>query len=193
MTIWWSPLIGTPSDPQRVYAGTDRGANLQQPRSWRLVGAFADNLAHYRCGGTDRRVGLDRIDLALWLRRALDDDGHFDDPRYCWESAHRLLVPDDATIEIFDLQGIPPFHQDDEQHPPATVAALKTRIRAADAVLFVTPEYNYSIPGCSRMPSMGIAPLRRHAWEGKPRRDGRSVGTLGTARAQSHSGKSLSF
>jgi hypothetical protein len=48
--------------------------------------------------------------------------------------AAQHLAPADATIEIFDLQGIPPFNQDDEQHPPATVTALKTRIRAADAI-----------------------------------------------------------
>jgi putative NADPH-quinone reductase len=47
----------------------------------------------------------------------------------------------------FDLQGIPPFNQDDEQHPPVHVTDLKIRIRAADAILLVAPEYNYSIPG----------------------------------------------
>ena len=51
------------------------------------------------------------------------------------------------TVEIVDLQGIPSFNQDEEQHPPAPVADLKTRVRAADTILMVTPEYNYSIPG----------------------------------------------
>lgn len=41
----------------------------------------------------------------------------------------------------------PPFNQDDEHHPPAKVVELKRRVRAADALLFLTPEYNYSIPG----------------------------------------------
>jgi len=57
------------------------------------------------------------------------------------------LVPEGATIETFELDGIPGFNQDEEQNPPAKVAELKRRIREADAILFVTPEYNYSIPG----------------------------------------------
>jgi chromate reductase len=57
------------------------------------------------------------------------------------------LVPAGARIDVFDLDGIPGFNQEDEQHPPAKVVELKRRVRAADALLFVTPEYNYSIPG----------------------------------------------
>lgn len=57
------------------------------------------------------------------------------------------LVPPRATIDVFDLDGIPPFNQDYEHHPPAKVVELKRRVRAADALLFLTPEYNYSIPG----------------------------------------------
>ena len=57
------------------------------------------------------------------------------------------LAPDGATIETFELDGIPGFNQDEEQNPPAKVAELKRRVRAADAILFVTPEYNYSVPG----------------------------------------------
>jgi len=57
------------------------------------------------------------------------------------------LVPEGATIETFELDGIPGFNQDEEQNPPAKVAELKRRIREADAIFFVTPEYNYSIPG----------------------------------------------
>jgi len=102
--------------------------------------------------------------------------------------AAQHLAPDDTTIEIFDLQGIPPFTQDDEQHPPATVAALKTRIRAADAILLVTPEYNYSIPGVLKNTiDWASRPYGDNAWDGKPVAVmGASVGTLGTARAQYH-------
>jgi NAD(P)H-dependent FMN reductase len=56
-------------------------------------------------------------------------------------------VPGGATIDIFELDGIPGFNQDEEQNPPAKVVELKKRIREADAVLIVTPEYNYSVPG----------------------------------------------
>ena len=57
------------------------------------------------------------------------------------------LVSEGANIEIFELDGIPGFNQDEEQNPPAKVTELKKRVRKADAILFVTPEYNYSIPG----------------------------------------------
>jgi len=57
------------------------------------------------------------------------------------------LVPEDATLDVFELDGIPGFNQDEEQNPPAKVVELKKRIREADAILIVTPEYNYSVPG----------------------------------------------
>jgi chromate reductase len=98
------------------------------------------------------------------------------------------LAPAGATVEIFDLQGIPPFNQDDEQNPPALVADLKARIRAADAILLVTPEYNYSIPGVLKNAiDWASRPYGDNAWDGKPVAVmGASVGTLGTARAQYH-------
>jgi chromate reductase len=57
------------------------------------------------------------------------------------------LMPEGATIDVFELDGIPGFNQDEEQNPPTKVTELKKRIREADAILIVTPEYNYSIPG----------------------------------------------
>jgi chromate reductase, NAD(P)H dehydrogenase (quinone) len=61
--------------------------------------------------------------------------------------AAKQLAPDNAAIEIFELDGIPPFNQDIESPPPGAVAKLKEKIRSSDAILFVTPEYNYSVPG----------------------------------------------
>jgi chromate reductase len=57
------------------------------------------------------------------------------------------LVPHDGRLETFDLEGIPPFNQDLENQPPERVNEFKAKIRAADAILIATPEYNYSIPG----------------------------------------------
>ena len=57
------------------------------------------------------------------------------------------LVPSGAALEIVDLPDLPGFNQDSEKSPPPAVTDLKTRIRAADAILIVTPEYNGSIPG----------------------------------------------
>jgi len=57
------------------------------------------------------------------------------------------LVPKDARLEVFDLEGIPPFNQDLETQMPEKVKEFKAKIRATDAILMATPEYNYSIPG----------------------------------------------
>src|SRR4029079_3825257 len=54
------------------------------------------------------------------------------------------LVPPGAVLDTIELDGIPGFNEDDEKNPPAQVVELKKRIRAADAILIVTPEYNYS-------------------------------------------------
>jgi chromate reductase len=98
------------------------------------------------------------------------------------------LVPQDATLEIFELDGIPGFNQDEEQNPPAKVADFKRRIRAADAMLIVTPEYNYSIPGVLKNAiDWASRPYGDSAWSGKPVAImGASIGTIGTARAQYH-------
>ena len=61
--------------------------------------------------------------------------------------AAQEMVPSEARLEIFDLAGIPPFNQDMEHQPAEKVKDFKAAIRAADALLIVTPEYNYSMPG----------------------------------------------
>ena len=98
------------------------------------------------------------------------------------------LVPDGATLEVFELDGIPGFNQDDEGNPPGRVVELKRSIRAADAVLIVTPEYNYSVPGVLKNAiDWASRPYGDNAWSGKPAAImGASVGTIGTARAQYH-------
>jgi chromate reductase, NAD(P)H dehydrogenase (quinone) len=102
--------------------------------------------------------------------------------------AAQLLAPDEAEVEIIDLDDIPPFNEDTEREPPAKVTELKEKIRAADAILFVTPEYNYSIPGVLKNAiDCGSRPYGDSAWDGKPVAVmGASVGALGTARAQYH-------
>jgi len=98
------------------------------------------------------------------------------------------LTPAGSTLDIFELDGIPLFSQDDEANPPAQVTELKQRIRAADALLIVTPEYNYSIPGVLKNAiDWASRPYGDSAWNGKPVAImGASVGILGTARAQYH-------
>jgi chromate reductase len=98
------------------------------------------------------------------------------------------LVPEGASLDIFELDGIPAFSEDEEQSPPAKVTELKKRIREADAILFVTPEYNYSVPGVLKNAiDWASRPYGDSAWNGKPAAImGASVGAIGTARAQYH-------
>jgi len=98
------------------------------------------------------------------------------------------LMPEGASIEIFELDGIPGFNQDEEQNPPAKVVELKRRIREADAILIVTPEYNYSVPGVLKNAiDWASRPYGDSAWNGKPAAImGASIGAIGTARAQYH-------
>ena len=102
--------------------------------------------------------------------------------------AAQQLVPQDAVLDIFELDGIPVFSEDDERQPPVKIVELKKRIREADAILFVTPEYNYSIPGgLKNAIDWASRPYGDNAWNGKPVAVmGASLGTLGTARAQYH-------
>ena len=98
------------------------------------------------------------------------------------------LVPEGASIEIFELDGIPGFNEDEERNPPAKVAELKRLVREVDAILFVTPEYNYSVPGVLKNAiDWASRPYGDNAWDGKTVGVmGASTGLLGTVRAQYH-------
>jgi chromate reductase len=102
--------------------------------------------------------------------------------------AAQALLPPGATLEVFDLTGIPVFDQDTEAHLPRRVVELKAAVRAADAILFATPEYNFSIPGVLKNAiDWGSRPPGDSCWTGKPAAIlGVSSGLLGTARAQYH-------
>ena len=79
------------------------------------------------------------------------------------------LLPADASLNTFELNGIPLFNQDEERNPAAIVVEFKKRIREADAILIVTPEYNHSIPGVLKN-AIGWAsrPYGDGAWSAKP-------------------------
>ncbi len=98
------------------------------------------------------------------------------------------LAPPDVRIDSFDIAGIPPFNQDLERTPPDSVRDFKQRIKSADAVLIVTPEYNYSIPGVLKNAiDWASRPYGDNAFEGKPvAMMSASTGILGGARAQYH-------
>ena len=98
------------------------------------------------------------------------------------------LAPEGVEIEEFDISGLPGFSQDDEQNPPEKVKEFKRKIREADAILFCSPEYNYSVPGVLKNAiDWASRPYGDSAWEGKPAAVmGASIGGNGTARMQYH-------
>lgn len=105
------------------------------------------------------------------------------------------LLPPGASIEIFDLEGIPPFNQDLEGSPPERVKEFKARIRASSAVLIATPEYNFSMPGVLKNAlDWASRPYGDNAWPGKPLAImSVSTGMLGGSRAQYHLRQTLLF
>jgi chromate reductase, NAD(P)H dehydrogenase (quinone) len=98
------------------------------------------------------------------------------------------LAPEDAEIEVFDLSGIPLFNQDFENEPAQIVKDFKAKIKAADALLIATPEYNFSIPGVLKNAiDSASRPFMDKVFDGKPvALMSASTGRFGGARAQYH-------
>jgi chromate reductase, NAD(P)H dehydrogenase (quinone) len=79
------------------------------------------------------------------------------------------LAPAGLKLEIVEIGGLPLYNQDEDDSPPAAWVAFREKIRAADAVLFVTPEYNRSVPGVLKNAiDVGSRPYGQSAWDGKP-------------------------
>ena len=98
------------------------------------------------------------------------------------------LAPAGVTVETFDIAPIPLYNEDVKaQGFPAPVQDLREKIRAADALLFVSPEYNYSIPGVLKNAIDWASRPPEQPFLDKPIAImGASPGALGTARAQYH-------
>ena len=85
--------------------------------------------------------------------------------------AHALakMAPPTLTLEEIEIGNLPLFSQDWEADPPPVVTEFKRRIAAADALLFVTPEYNRSVPGVLKNAlDVGSRPYGKSAWGPKP-------------------------
>ncbi len=102
--------------------------------------------------------------------------------------AAQALAPDGMQIETFDIAPIPLYNEDVRQQGfPPPVEALRARIKAADGLLFVTPEYNYSIPGVLKNAIDWASRPPEQPFDGKPIGImGASPGAMGTSRAQYH-------
>lgn len=98
------------------------------------------------------------------------------------------LAPQDVKFTQLRIDDLPLYNQDDDGQQAASVLRLKGEIKAAHGVLFVTPEYNRSIPGVLKNAlDHASRPYGQSAWAGKPAGViGASVGAIGTAMAQQH-------
>jgi chromate reductase len=98
------------------------------------------------------------------------------------------LGPPDFTFKEIRIGDLPLYNQDDDKTQAPEVQRLKTEIRSCDGVLFVTPEYNRSIPGVLKNAlDHASRPYGQNAWAGKPAGVmGCSIGNIGTAVSQSH-------
>jgi chromate reductase len=105
------------------------------------------------------------------------------------------LAPSDFTFRQVEIGNLPLYNQDDDANQAESVKQLKTEIREAQGLLFVTPEYNRSIPGVLKNAlDQASRPYGQNVWAGKPAGIlGASIGVIGTAMAQQHLRNVLAF
>ena len=98
------------------------------------------------------------------------------------------LAPQGFDFEIANIGDLPLYNQDDDANQAPAVKRLKEQVSSAQGVIFVTPEYNRSIPGVLKNAIDNASrPYGQSAWAGKPAGVlGVSVGAIGTALAQQH-------
>ena len=111
--------------------------------------------------------------------------------------AHAImkLAPPDFTFRQVDIGNLPLYNQDDDANQAESVKQMKREIREARGLLFVTPEYNRSIPGVLKNAiDQASRPHGQNDWAGKPAGIlGVSIGVIGTAMAQQHLRNVLAF
>lgn len=98
------------------------------------------------------------------------------------------LAPPEFSFKLLKIDDLPLYNQDDDANPAESVKRLKNEIKDAHGLLFVTPEYNRSMPGVLKNAiDHASRPYGQNAWAGKPAGVlGASIGTIGTAIAQQH-------
>ena len=103
------------------------------------------------------------------------------------------LAPETLRLRIVEIGALPHYNQDEEASPAADVTAFREAIKAADAVLFVTPEYNRSVPGVLKNAiDTGSRPYGKSIWKGKPAAVvSQSQGAIGGFGANHHLRQSL--
>jgi chromate reductase, NAD(P)H dehydrogenase (quinone) len=105
------------------------------------------------------------------------------------------LAPSSLKLGFVEIGALPLYNQDTDASPPAPWVAFRTQIKAADAVLFVTPEYNRSVPAALKNAlDVGSRPYGQSAWNGKPAAVvSAAPGAIGGYGANHHLRQSLVF
>jgi chromate reductase len=105
------------------------------------------------------------------------------------------LAPDSLQLQIVEIGALALYNQDAEEQPPAGWTEFRDRVRAVDAVLFVTPEYNRSVPGVLKNAlDVGSRPYGKSVWSAKPGAIvSTSPGAIGGFGANHHLRQSLVF
>ena len=111
--------------------------------------------------------------------------------------AHALtaLAPESLKLEIIEIGGLPFYDQDIDDNPPAAWVEFRERLMKFDGFLFVTPEYNRSVPGVLKNAiDVGSRPYGKSVWDGKPAAVmSVSPGAIGGFGANHHLRQSLVF
>jgi chromate reductase len=110
-------------------------------------------------------------------------------------NALMTLAPESLKLEIIEIGGLPLYDQDLDDNPPATWIAFRERVMKFDGVLFVTPEYNRSVPAVLKNAiDVGSRPYGKSVWDGKPGAVmSVSPGVIGGFGANHHLRQSLVF
>jgi chromate reductase, NAD(P)H dehydrogenase (quinone) len=105
------------------------------------------------------------------------------------------LAPPEFSFKQVQISDLPLYNQDDDANQAESVKRLKNEIKGAQGLLFVTPEYNRSIPGVLKNAiDHASRPYGQNVWAGKPAGViGASIGVIGTAMAQQHLRNVLAF
>ncbi len=83
--------------------------------------------------------------------------------------ALQALAPESLKLEIIEIGGLPLYNQDLDDDPPAAWVDFRERLLKSDGFLFVTPEYNRSVPGVLKNAiDVGSRPYGNSVWNGKP-------------------------
>jgi chromate reductase len=105
------------------------------------------------------------------------------------------LAPPELKLQVVEIADLPLYNQDSDAAPPEAFTAFRTRIKAAEALLFVTPEHNRSVPAALKNAiDIGSRPYGQNVWSGKPGAVvSNSPGAIGGFGANHHLRQSLVF